>query len=400
MLDAFLLALRELFSNLLRSILSMLGIAVGIVALISMMSLNEGTKKQIIDEITRIGGADIIRISPSNKNRYNIDYMTGNSQYKYPISYGLFLKLVKKFPDIGTIPIAYVSSPLRLPVTGYATYSPVGVTPEYFNIFNTKVIEGRLITDLDVAINKQVIVIPNELRKAVFEDKPAIGQLLQISNYSFEVVGVVESKYDIFIPVTTAINKVNSNPYIGRIIVKTGDVEMIEEIVPEIKSFLERITEHGDMFDLFIQKDRIDSIYETKSFFSRLMLTITLVGLFVGGVGIMNIMMASLKDRIREIGVKKSVGAKNHQIFVQFLIESMSLCIIGGIVGILFGIWSSDMLTNYLIHDPALKRIKAILSIDSILIAFIYSALVGIIFGIYPAIKAAKINPINALRYE
>jgi len=400
MFDTFQLALQELFSNLLRSILSILGIAVGIAALISMMSLNEGTKRQILDDIARIGGADIIKISTSRKNMYDVDFKTGRPLNKYPLRYDLFPKFKKAFPGICAFPIAYLSNQLRLPITGYHAPSPLGTTTEYFNVFNTILLEGRLITDLDVELDKQVIVITKELRKAVFEDKPAIGKLLKINNYNFEVVGVVDSKYELFIPVTTAINKIKSNPKIEQLIVKTGDVELVEGIVPEINSFLESTTGHGDMFDLFVQKDRIARIHETKNFFSRLLLTITLVGLFVGGVGIMNIMMSSLKDRIREIGVKKSVGAKNHQIFVQFLIESMSLCIVGGIVGILFGIWSSDMLTNYLIHDPALKRIKAILSLDSILLAFIYSAVLGIIFGIYPAIKAARINPIDALRYE
>ena len=398
--DVFQLALNELFSNVLRSLLSILGVAIGIAALISMTALNEGMKRQMLNDITKRGGADIITVSTSSKNVYEVNFNTGQAKYKYPITYAMYNRFKNTFNDLPIIPVSYAQRTLSLPKKDYRTPRILATSPEYRQVFNLDVIEGRFISDLDFVLNKQVIVINSEIKNDVFKGKPVIGQYLKLSGYQFEIIGVVQSISNVYLPLTTLLNKIKSLPIISQILIKTGDFEKAENFIPEIKSFLSRITVDARLFRITLPKDRIQFLYRTKNSFSRLLFSITLIGLFVGGVGIMNIMLSSLKDRIREIGVKKSIGAKNRQIFTQFLIESISICIIGGIVGIGIGIWGGDILTKYLVKDPSLKKIQAVVSLNSILLAFLFSAGVGVIFGIYPAIKAAKINPINALRYE
>ena len=398
--DVFQLAFNELFTNVLRSVLSILGIAIGIAALISMTALNEGMKHQMLNDINKRGGADIISVSPSHHNRYDIDFETGRSKYKYPINSALYHKFETTFFDLPIIPVSPGPKNLSFPIKDYYSPRVLATSPGYCQVFNLDIIEGRFLSDLDLALHKQVIVISAKIKNDVFKGKPVIGKHLKLSGYKFEIIGVQQSDSDVFIPLTTAINKTLPLPIIDKILIKTGDFEKVEKFVPEIKTFLSRITRDAKLFKIDLPKDKVKFLYRTKDSFSRLLFSITMIGLLVGGVGIMNIMLSSLKDRIREIGVKKSIGAKNRQIFIQFLIESISICIIGGIVGIGIGIWGGDVFTKYLVQDPSLRKIQAVVSYNSILLAFLFSAFVGIIFGIYPAIKAAKINPINALRYE
>jgi putative ABC transport system permease protein len=400
--DTIWLAFSEIRKNLFRSLLSILSIMIGIASLLAMTGLNEGMKQNMLTAIQNNGGSNIIYISASTTHNAKNELQGRtlvSTGYQFPLDLNFLALLQKEFRN-PVIP--WTPGPTQLTSAAEEVGVPrvIGTTPEYPDFFNLSVTEGRFLADFDLEDTKQVIVINESIRQKVYGKKAALGKFLNYGGYRMEVIGVVNSQTDVFIPVTTMLRKILDTRNISRIYIVAPTFDGIDSLITSVKTFLTNVSGNLALFDIDIPGKHIELIHKTKSSFSRLLTAITLISMLVGGIGVMNIMLAVVKERIREIGVRKSIGAKNRQIFAQFLFETLIICLIGGIGGIVAGVWGGESATKYLIQDTRLASTDAIISLQSIILAVSFSVMVGLIFGIYPAFKAARIHAIEALRYE
>ena len=282
--------------------------------------------------------------------------------------------------------------------------------PAYFYIKNYEIESGRGLSYEDMKNSAKVTVLGSTVSTELFGDLDPLGKLIRVGNVPFKVIGTLKSKgtsgpFDqddvIFIPITTAQNKVFGTSFPGtvnQILVKGEDDANLKTIQHEIEELLKkrhRIAKNQDNdFDIGNSSELQEKIKATSNIFSILLASIALVSLLVGGIGIMNIMLVSVTERTKEIGIRMAIGAKSSDIRLQFLIEALILSFAGGIIGIAIGIIGS-LLIGYFVAEITTR-----ISIFSILLSFMFSGLVGIGFGFYPAYKASLLNPIDALRYE
>jgi putative ABC transport system permease protein len=281
-----------------------------------------------------------------------------------------------------------------------------GTTPDYRYVRNAELESGEYFTNGDVGARKMVCVIGHEIVTELFEGADPIGETIKIRGLNFTVLGVLEQKGGSFrfnqddvilIPITTAQKRVFGTNWISSINVGVISKDMMDRTLLDIEKSLRKSHRipYGKPNDFHItsQTDLISTMEETSQTFTSLLLGIALVSLLVGGIGIMNIMLVSVTERTREIGIRKAVGARRRDILFQFLTEAVMLASVGGIIGVAAGIGGSFSLSHF-------AQWNTMLSESSVLLAFFFSGLVGIFFGIYPAARASKLDPIEALRYE
>ncbi|HEB12343.1 MAG TPA: FtsX-like permease family protein, partial [Actinobacteria bacterium] len=281
-----------------------------------------------------------------------------------------------------------------------------GVTPEYERVRNTSVEVGRFITDSDVGTSDRIAVIGQNIVTDLFSGADPIGKRVKIKDIPFTVVGVLESKGGasfnssddaIFVPLTTAQNRLFGAEHVSQLGVEITDSEGMDQAQDAIGWLL--LGRHGvddpedADFRLMNQQDLLETVGEITGIMTALLGGIAGISLLVGGIGIMNIMLVSVTERTREIGLRKAVGAKRKDILKQFLTESVTLSLIGGLVGILLGMGGARLLA-------AAMGSQTVVTANSVVLAFVFSAAIGIFFGIYPAIRASKLSPIDALKYE
>ena len=396
------IARRSLMGNKMRSFLTMLGVIIGVGAVITMISIGRGAKADISERIKSLG-SNVLAIRPGSQ-RFG---MRG---------FGRGSRMTLKYDDAELLNeraehIAYVAPEVsnRAQVK-YGNKNDnidiVGTTPEYQRVQNSYVEKGSFFTDTDVLYKEKVCVVGKTVVRDIFEGVDPIGKQVRINNISFRVIGVMEEKgsmgpWDrdnrVFIPVTTAQKRLFGRDYLREINVEVKSKEQMEAAQQEIEKLLRRehklpANKESD-FNVQDQAEFLQTLEETGRSFTYLLAGIAAVSLIVGGIGIMNIMLVSVTERTREIGTRKAVGAKRRDILMQFLVESLVLSLIGGTVGIFFGIGGARLISK-------LAGWRTLVSPDAILLAFFFAASVGIFFGIYPARKAARLNPIEALRYE
>jgi len=396
------IARRSLMGNKMRSFLTMLGVIIGVGAVITMISIGRGAKADISERIKSLG-SNVLAIRPGSQ-RFG---MRG---------FGRGSRMTLKYDDAELLNeraehIAYVAPEVsnRAQVK-YGNKNDnidiVGTTPEYQRVQNSYVEKGSFFTDTDVLYKEKVCVVGKTVVRDIFEGVDPIGKQVRINNISFRVIGVMEEKgsmgpWDrdnrVFIPVTTAQKRLFGRDYLREINVEVKSKEQMEAAQQEIEKLLRRehklpANKESD-FNVQDQAEFLQTLEETGRSFTYLLAGIAAVSLIVGGIGIMNIMLVSVTERTREIGTRKAVGAKRRDILMQFLVESLVLSLIGGTVGIFFGIGGARLISK-------LAGWRTVVSPDAILLAFFFAASVGIFFGIYPARKAARLNPIEALRYE
>ena len=277
-----------------------------------------------------------------------------------------------------------------------------GVSTNYDNIRNWSIAEGHFFTEEDLNNGNQVCVIGNNIVEELFNGEYPIDQFIRINrSIPFRVVGVLQANDfndSIFVPYTTSMSRLDSNRFINTILVSISSEECMEEAIDEIKTLLmQRHHLTGDVEKYYLiraSKDGIKVLTESTERLTLFLVIIASISLLVGGIGIMNIMLVSVTERIREIGIRMSLGARGIDVLTQFLFESMTLSIMGGIIGIVSGIIISLTIPNFF------PDLKTFISIESIIISFIFSAGIGIFFGFYPAWEASKLDPIEALRNE
>lgn len=398
-------AFKNVFSNKMRTILTMLGIIIGIAAVIAITSIGNGSQQEISSQFDELG---VGRITVSLRN---------NSPRNMVMSDALKLddyELLKEVDGIKYISPLYTGNHANVKLldpkeTNTATVN--GVVPEYKDIMSSSLLYGRYINENDVENYSKVAVINDTTAEKVFgkSDESVIGEKISIKTWQgsmkYTVIGITQNKNaeneslyeneypeELVIPVTTAFRLFNQK-ILSQIILVAEDTDNIESITTEITSKLDNFHNTSEKYNVESVMEQMDALNEVTGTVTMLISGVAAISLVVGGIGVMNIMLVTVTERTREIGIRKSIGAKNKDIRLQFVVEAIILTGIGGMLGVIFG-WLAGMFAGNIMG------IKSVVSVDSILIAVAISSAIGIIFGVYPANKAAKLDPIEALRYE
>lgn len=398
MKEIIFLSFKNILRNKVRSGLTMLGIIIGVSAVILLVSVGQGLQKYITNQFERLG-ANTINVLPG---KVTLDEGFAGSGPNFAGS-KLTLEMANDLQKIGD-PISIVGAESEVSATvsykGKSKYTSVaGITVGYAKILNLEIEEGREISQSDIELGRKVAVIGKSIQDDLFGQSTAIGKEITIAQERYEVIGIlaeigsagigIDIDNFVAIPITTA-SKISGSDKIQVISIKAKSKEDIEETIEITKRYLSTKLK-DDEFSIINQSNLLSSITQILNVLTLALGGIAAISLIVGGVGIMNIMLVSVTERTREIGLRKAVGAKPSDILIQFLIEATVLSIAGGIIGILIGYGGSIILNQFF---------PTSVTIWSIALAFGISAAVGIIFGVAPAIRASKLDPITALRYE
>ncbi|MBL0169396.1 MAG: ABC transporter permease [Gemmatimonadaceae bacterium] len=404
-LEVFRIALVALRANKLRSLLTMLGIVIGVGAVIAMDGIGRGAQSQIKARITSLGTTLLTVQAGQVRGMGGI--ASGSDRAKMTMADAAALeeqgtKITAVQPEMTRdLQIQFNSK--------NASTRVVGTSANYLEVRKYELEGGRMFTTQEDAGKQRLVVLgPAVLTNLGIENIEAIiGESVRVRGIQFTVIGVLKSKGQasafgnpddqILIPLNTARFRVLGTDRVGSISVLAQSEEMIPEAMADIQKILRRqhhlAREKDDDFNIRNQADFLTTAAETSKVFSSLLAGIASVSLLVGGIGIMNIMLVSVTERTREIGVRKALGATKLNILFQFLIEAVVLCLLGGAIGVLMGAGGGMAMTKFF-------NFKTEISSQSVVLAFAFSAAVGVIFGVWPARRAASLDPITALRYE
>ena len=403
------IALRSISANKLRAGLTMLGIIIGVMSVIAMLSIGRGTQASITDQITSIG-TNLLYVRPGSTQSSGVRSAEGSATTLTKED----AAALEDLPYIvGVAP--QVESFGQLAYLGNNTNARVlGVTPEYLDAMNTKLASGEFVSSANVTANSAIVVLGAETATTLFDTADPVGQTIRINGQNFRVVGVMEAKggtgfmnadTQVYVPLTTAMTRLartgqfRGGNTVSVINVKISDMAMQDTVVQEISEVL-RERHHiqlTDDFNITSQQDVLDAANQVTGTLTLFLGGVAAISLIVGGIGIMNIMLVSVTERTREIGIRKAVGARRSDILTQFLTEAMILSLAGGLIGVALGALIARLISGMSIGTSTLNTV---VDLDSILLAVLFSAGVGLFFGSYPANRAASLHPIDALRYE
>lgn len=401
-LEIIAVALAAIRANALRSFLTTLGIIIGVSAVITMVALGEGAQQSVEEQIQRMG-TNVLTIRPGQSTFGGV---SREGTQRLTVDDATALKAASG----GVMQIApEVSSRSQLSYLRWnSNNTAVGTWPEYFDIYDHEITHGRVFNEGEVQGRRRVAVlgysVPEQLSTP---PELLIGKTIQMSGQPFEVIGILAEKGEaawirpdeqVFVPVSTAMYRLfGGRDRLSSIYVATATPEDLDFAYGEIDRVLRR--EHrirpGEDADFNIRNsaDLLSTFNETNQTFTYLLAGIAAVSLLVGGIGIMNIMLVSVTERTREVGVRKALGATRKAIMFQFLIEALVLCFLGGVMGVLGGYGASRIMSNAMGWD-------SVVAPEAVIAALVFSAGIGLFFGIWPAQRAAKLDPIDALRYE
>ena len=403
------IALRALLSNKMRAVLTMLGIIIGVGAVITLMSVGKGVE-QFVEESFQGLGSNLLFIFPGS--------LEGTSTTRRPeLTMGDYRAIADPFLVPDAMGVAPELSSNATVVVGKRDIRTeiAGVTPDYLPLRSLEVSDGTFLADTDVSARSRVAILGSRAYENLFEEGAyPIGQTIKINRIPFRVIGVMEEKggssfggmdNTIYVPLTTAQSRLypwwrsrTGEPLLSTIYVQVADESLMDQAGDQISEVLRqrhKITfRDDDDFTLVKQTDILAIAGDIFGVLTIFLGSIAAISLVVGGIGIMNIMLVSVTERTREIGIRKAVGAKRRDILVQFLVEAVVLSLIGGGIGIALGILGSQVVASLA------DQLRTVVTGDVILLSSGVSAAVGLLFGIYPAFRAAGLNPIDALRYE
>jgi len=411
--ETFSLSIVGLLSHKLRTVLTMLGIIFGVAAVIAMLSIGEGAKQESLAQIRQMGMSNIIIQHWKRKEEGQTQTVDTDQNRSQGLTWEDALSIQR---IVGTA--QYVTPQRELQTiaqAGSVSFQTmvVGTTPDYLAVLNAKMARGIFFTDKDLLEANRVCVLGSDAKRALFFFDDPLGRLVKIRNHWFTVIGVLEDKgaaggkiggvlevrntdEDVYVPLTAMLHRFHwepGEPELTQITVKVDDPSHLNETARVIRGLIGRRHRGVEDFKIAIPEELLRQSQRTQQIFNVVMGCIAGISLVVGGIGIMNIMLASVLERTREIGIRRALGARRRDILAQFLVEALLVSLIGGMAGVMLGYLIPQLITLY-------AGWTTIVPAWTIALAFGVAAAVGIGFGIYPARQAALLNPIDALRYE
>ena len=379
-------AIKNITSNKLRSILTMIGLIIGISSVIVLVGISRGSSKAVTSQVQQLG-TDILTISIYSSD-YSLPYDKLNE-----------LAEIENIDEV--VPYKTISKTVSRGTTTSSGSQIIATNDKYLNVRNLNLAEGRTISIIDIENQSKVCIIGSDVATELFSLTDPLGQTLKIDGDNYTVIGVLEEQGTsmgtntdsmLLIPLTTA-KYLDTDTSITSLYAKVSDENKIDDTINLIENCLRTILQVStDYFSVSSQDSMLSAMSDINNTLSLLMGGIASISLIVGGIGVMNVMLVSVTERTKEIGIRKSLGAKKKDILIQFLVEALVLSILGGVIGVGLGLLIGNIAENF--------GFTFILSDTTILISFLCSAAIGLVFGIFPAYRAACLNPIDALRQE
>lgn len=397
--NSLLLALREIRRNVMRSFLTILGIVIGVASVIIMVTIGGGATAQVSQQISSLG-SNLLMIRVGQR-------MGGGTSTAPSFDLDDVQAIYREIPSITAI--APSSSQRLVAVYGNKNWSTTatGINNEFFKVRNWTVQAGRQFLDSELRSGKAVCLVGATVRKELFEEQDPIGGKIRMDTFSCQVIGVLEAKGQstfgsdqddlVLLPLRTLQRRISGNQDISLIQVSVAEGASTDKAKGDIESLLRQrrhISEtENDNFQVMDMKEVTRMLTGTTQILTALLGAVAAVSLLVGGIGIMNIMLVSVTERTREIGIRLAIGAMEREVLLQFLVEAVALSSFGGLIGVIVALGGSVGLAKVL-------NVPFILNPGIVVISFLFSAAVGVIFGFFPARKAARLDPIDALRHE
>ncbi|MCZ7568285.1 MAG: ABC transporter permease [Ardenticatenaceae bacterium] len=412
LIESIHVALRSLAANKLRALLTMLGIIIGVAAVIALMGIGRGAQQAITNQIQSMG-TNLLFVQPGSINENGVRQAAGSAQ---TLTYedALALANPQAAPAVTAVAPEVRTFGQVVYLGNNANTQIIGVTPDELSVRNLELADGDYIAAANVTGRSTVAVLGANVAEDLFPGESPVGQSVRINNISFRVIGVLAPKGGtgfgnqddvVQVPLTTVLSRLQRGRFRGGNVVSSINVQVasggqIDEAIQEIGDILRErhhLRNEPDDFSILNQQDLLATATQITGVLTAFLGGIAAISLIVGGIGIMNIMLVSVTERTREIGIRKAVGAKRRDILLQFLTEATILSIAGGLIGILLGTGVAKLISGIPFGG---STVNAVVAPDSVLLATIFSIAVGLFFGIYPATRAAALNPIDALRYE
>ena len=405
-LDLFLIGLSQLQANALRSLLTILGITIGIGSVIGVVSIGEGLRRNVVSQFSQIGGANLVVVQPPRT------YQIKNGR-RVPRSWREYLTA----RDLTAIGAEVDRIRAALPLVGWnmraryqkasATGEVQGTLPGYHQAMDWELARGRFLSYWDVKTWRRVCVIGDKIAEDLFGSLNPVGREVKLNGERYTVIGAMKPRSffgrdwgnQIVVPVTTLQKRVVGNDYYSIIFVYVENAAHVKSVTRDIRKVLKRLHKRGDAFRVDTGERVLENVDNVTLIMKLVAGGIAGISLMVGGIGIMNIMLVSVTERTREIGIRKAIGAKRVHILIQFIIESAVLSLFGGLLGILcglgFGLGISSLIEYY-----SESEFPSVVSWNAVMLAVAISGGIGVFFGVYPAVRASALDPVEALRHE
>lgn len=417
------LGIKSLMLHKLRSALTMLGIIFGVCSVIAMLAIGEGASYEAQEAIKRLGSANIIIRSVKPPEDAKVSGLGRSTSIDYGLTYRDAARIQDTVPGVKRVlPVRIIRENVRFAQNSFSC-QVLGTLPFYPEIVGLEVVRGRFLSDVDELNNENVCVLTVGLAQRLFPYQDPLEQSIKVDAFYYRVVGLVRERNlpehrtqsgsmegepldnNVYIPLSTSRTRFgevlirrSAGSYeaekveLHQITVQMNDTAAVETADPQIKTLLRRFHEKVD-YETIVPLQLLRQAEQTKRIFNIVLGSIAAISLLVGGIGIMNIMLATVTERTREIGIRRALGATRRDITMQFLVETVVLAVGGGLIGVLVGVITPVIVSH-------LTTMKTIITLWSVLLAFGISGAVGIVFGLYPAKAAAQLDPIEALRHE